>query len=240
MGQSADDETRAALIRHHRNAGLGRLIPSILHEVNDPLAYVISNLQQAILAVTELGGACDTTDLKELLHDALEGMQRIRRVADDLTGFAHGTALSMVTGDLNRIIDTALQIVQTDTSHRTRFELHMVELPPVHCHRYQLAQLFLHLCENAVEALGGTGVVRVSTSAGPAWVEVEISDGGPGISEGDLERVFEPFYTTKDGRSGLGLAIARQIAAAHGGSLTATHERGATFRFRLPAAGPDL
>ena len=224
------------MVRHHRNAGLGKLTASILHEVNDPLAYAISNLQQAVLAVSELSSAHDTGSLVELLHDALEGMQRIRHVADELRGFAHGTAFDMETADLNRIVEIALQIVQTDSNHRVSVEFHAGELPPVRCHRYQLALLFLHLFENAGDALGGSGVFRVTTSAGPSWVDAEVGDTGPGIPQDDLERVFEPFYTTREERAGLGLAIAREIATAHGGSLTATSGSGATFLLRVPVA----
>jgi signal transduction histidine kinase len=237
LRQRADaDETRAALVRHHRNAGLGKLTASILHEVNDPLAYVISNLQQASLAVSELGGALDTSHLKELLHDALEGMQRIRHVADELRGFAQGTALDMETADLNRVVEIALQIIETDSSHRVRVEFHAGDIPAVRCHRYQLALLFLHLLENAVEALGESGVVHVTTSAGPTWIDAEVGDTGPGIPEDELERVFEPLYTTKKERAGLGLAISREIATAHGGSLKALPGRGARFLLRIPVA----
>ena len=237
MRRRADaDETRAALVRHHRNAGLGKLTASILHEVNDPLAYVISNLQQADLAVSELGGAHDTGTIKELLHDALEGMQQIRRVTEELHGFAHGTALDMETADLNRVVEIALQIIETDTSHRVRVEFHAGDIPPVRCHRYQLALLFLHLLENSVEAHSGSGVVHVTTSAGPTWIDAEVSDSGPGIPEDELERVFEPLYSTKEERAGLGLAIAREIATAHGGSLTALPGSGGRFLLRIPVA----
>ena len=142
----------------------------------------------------------------------------------------------METADLNRIVEIAVQIVQTDTNHRVSVEFQAGELPPVRCHRYQLALLFLHVFENAVDALGGSGVVRVTTSAGPTWVDAEVGDAGPGIPQDDLERVFEPFYTTREERAGLGLAIAREIATAHGGSLTATPGSGATFLLRVPVA----
>ena len=117
------------------------------------------------------------------------------------------------------------------------------ELPPVTGDRVQLQQVVLNLILNAVEAIGsveaGARDLSISTEQDDSGVLVSVRDTGPGISPAQLERVFEAFYTTKSGGTGMGLAICRSIIDAHGGRLwaSANEPRGAVFQFTLPGAG---
>jgi signal transduction histidine kinase len=236
LQRSADvEDSGAARILRHHIAALGRLAPSIAHEVNDPLSYVTSNLRHALRMVEELEAGPVASELGELLHDALEGAERIRRVAEELRRLGRGSVQGMAPADLNEILGTVLQLVRAETKDRVAFELRLETLPPIRCHRYQLAELLLTLLENAVEASGGRGAVRVTTRAAPPWVEVEITDGGPGVRPDGADRLHEPCSSTNGGAAGLGLAISREIATVHGGSLTAASRGGALFQLRLPA-----
>ena len=239
MDRSADVEgTRAAPILGHHTAALGRLAPSIAHELNDPLSYVTSNLRHAIRMVAELEAGPAASELGELLQEALEGAERIHSVAEGLRRLGQGTVQGMALADLNQILETVLQIVRARTKDRVAFELCLATLPQVSCHRYQLAELLLTLLENTVEASGGRGAVRVTTRGAAPWVEVEISGGGAGILPDDSDRIHDPPSGAKGGATALGLAISREIARVHGGSLTAANCGGARFRLRLPAASP--
>jgi two-component system, NtrC family, sensor kinase len=108
----------------------------------------------------------------------------------------------------------------------------------------QLKQIFLNLIANARQAMPNGGTVRVDVRNDGDWVTASVSDDGPGIDPAVLERIFEPFYTTKrlTGGTGLGLSVSLGIAEAHGGSLTGSSERGrgATFTLRLPLANEEV
>jgi signal transduction histidine kinase len=117
------------------------------------------------------------------------------------------------------------------------------EVAPVHGDRVQLQQVVLNLILNAVEAMGaveaGTRELAISAERGHTGVLVAVRDSGPGVDPTRMDRVFEPFYTTKSSGTGMGLAICRSIIVAHGGRLwaDANEPRGAVFQFTLPASG---
>jgi signal transduction histidine kinase len=239
LHRSADvEDARAALALRHHIAALGRLAPSIAHEVSDPLSYVTSNLRHALRMVAELEAGPMACELGELLHEALEGAERIRSVAEGLRRLGQGTVQGMALADLNQILETVLQIVRARTKDRVAFELCLATLPQVGCHRYQLAELLLTLLESAIAASGDRGTVRVTTREAAPWVEVEICHGGAGIRPDAADPSHDPLSRRMEGAAGLGLAISREIAAVHGGSLTAAGCGGAPFRLRLPAGLP--
>jgi signal transduction histidine kinase len=112
-----------------------------------------------------------------------------------------------------------------------------VELPQVLADVAQLRQLLLNLVRNAREAMPGGGALCVTTRGGEGAVEIEVRDSGPGIEPSRLQRIFDPFFTTKERGTGLGLAMAQEIAQEHGGQLTCESAvgSGTTFILRLPA-----
>jgi signal transduction histidine kinase len=173
-------------------------------------------------------------DFGELLDETREGVSRIRRVGDDLRSFAQGVSGVMEPVDVNRLVDTALHIVVAEAKENVQFELRQGVLPNVLCQQYQITQVLLNLIQNAAESIVESGGVRVETRAVEDWVEVEIADDGPGIQLEQLDRIFEPFLTTKPDGSGLGLSISRDIVRAHGGSLDVqSSSEGTVFTLRL-------
>lgn len=229
------NEARTALSRQERVAALGKLAASISHEVNNPLSFLLSNLERA----AEYAEGLQSDELGELIQETREGADRLRSVGEELRSFAQGVAGTTDVADLNQLVETALHLLQAEAKDRISFERRFGKLPKVRCQCHQITQVLLDLLQNAVEAIEATGAVRVTTRSLDDWVEVEIADDGPGLSAEQLTRLFEPFYTTKESGRGLGLSIARDIATAHLGTLeAASTSRGGVFTLRLPAGVP--
>jgi signal transduction histidine kinase len=181
-------------------------------------------------------------DFGDLLGETQEGLDRIRRVGDDLRSFAQGTTGVMEPADLNRLCETALHIVKAEAKERVTFEFRPAVLPPVRCQRFQITQVLLNLMQNAAESIEDEGSVRICTRTARDWAEVEIADEGCGIAPDQRERIFEPFLTTKLKGSGLGLSISRDIVRAHRGSLDVQScpGEGSVFTLRLAVGGPGV
>jgi signal transduction histidine kinase len=156
--------------------------------------------------------------------------------------FAHGLPGVMDWVDINVVVETALHIVDTGDKEDLHFIRSLVpthQMPEVLCQRHQIAQVLLNLLQNAIQATEGTGTIEVKTRSVESWIEVEVSDDGPGLASDRRERVFDAFYTTKDEGTGLGLAISRDIVQAHKGTLQAIEAPiGARFLLRLPLEAP--
>lgn len=184
---------------------------------------------------SDLPGLVD--DFGELIEETREGADRIRHVGEELRGFAQGVTGVMEPVDVNTLVETAVHVARAEAKDRVEFELVLGILPPVRCNRYQVIQVLLNLLQNAIEAIAGPGSVRVTTRVVADLVEVEVADEGPGIDPCQIERIFEPFYSTKLQGTGLGLSISRDIAAAHRGCLEASGgPEGGLFRLRLPVS----
>ncbi len=274
-------EIRLTLSRQERIAATGRLAASIAHEINNPMSFLVSNLERAreyarILSDTvpsllelasiareldDSGRAIDPTlheaaqripdpvtsslvldlleDFQEVIAESYEGIQRIRNVGDDLRSFAHGTSGAPEPLDFNQLVETALHVVRAEVKDRASFECRLGVLPKLRGLRYQLIQVLVNLLKNAAESSDQPVTVRVETRAVGSFVELEVADDGPGVPASATERIFEPFYTTKETGSGLGLSVSRGIAAAHGGTLEAhSNMEGGLFLLRIPTSGP--
>ena len=198
----------------------------------DELRALAGQAERAVSG-SELSSA--SREFGELIGEALEGTDRIRRVGEDLRSFANGVAGTLEAIDLNALVETAVHIAGAEAKQQVEIERRLGVLPPVRCQRYQVTQVLLNLVQNAIEAIDGSGSVRVATRVENDHAVVEVTDDGPGFDSDQLGRMFEPFFSTKDDGSGLGLSISRDIAAAHRGSLDANcGPEGTTFRLRLP------
>jgi len=234
LRQLQADYSRAARI-----SMLGELATSIAHEVNQPLAAIVTNAEtsQRWLARDEpnLAKVAQlTTRIAESARRASEIVQRIR-------GMAARREPERAAVDLNEIVDEALMFVRHEIESRsialsTDFGS---GLPRVLGDRVQLQQVIVNLLVNAVQAQNGgaDGWISLATSAANGAVEFAIRDAGPGIVDEDLDRIFGSFFTTKDDGIGIGLALCQSIIVALGGTIIASNhpEGGALFRVSLPA-----
>ena len=252
-----DKEMQAKLLVADRMASLGTLAAGVAHEINNPLAYAMNNLEAVALRrlpaliarLRDLGD--DGADVAEelaraavMIDVAREGCDRMRDIVRDLRTFTRGADEDRrVPVDLRRVLDASVNLAWNEIRHRARLVKEYGETPLVVANEARLGQVFLNLLVNAAQALqvGGAedNVIRVITSSADGHVTVEVRDTGPGISAEHLARIFDPFFTTKPVGvgTGLGLWICQGIVSSLGGQISAENVPGggAAFRVTLPA-----
>jgi PAS domain S-box-containing protein len=239
--EEALHQAQAELAHVTRVVTMGELASSVAHEVNQPLAGLVTNGQACLRWL-----ARDPPDLAEAracLQRIVRDGTRAGEVIARMLAFARKAAPQPARLALNDVIAEVLALADGEL-RRHGVALHTdlaAGLPPVWGDRVQLQQVLLNLLLNGVDAMRGVtdrprALLVRSRKDGAEGVLVAVQDAGPGIALQDLERVFEPFYTTKPTGLGLGLAISRSIIEAHGGRLwaAAQDEQGATFQFTLP------
>lgn len=251
--RQAPDE-QAEIVNQARLTALGTMVAGLAHELNTPLGAIHSNHDVIERALRKL---------QDILEDEVvtpDELAQVRRIVKAMDGVLHTNAIAvdrmvkLVEGlrtfgrpdradidrvDLHEGIESTLMIL----SHELK-EVEVVRnfgtLPAVECYPNRINQVFVNLMHNAQQAMEGRGVLTIETSVTDDGrsVEVVVRDTGRGIPKGNLSKIFQPGFTTKAGRvgMGIGLAICRQIVDQHGGRLTAESEpgEGAVFRMRLP------
>ncbi len=232
------DDTRASLLLAERRATLGTLAGGVGHELRN-----IAQIQVA--AVDELGSALEADeDLRELARTILPDLER---VGEHIT--AHGQRLMQLARpgpdrvqplDLNTVVrDVVAMLRGAGKLHRVECQTELSSEPiTVTVNRTRIEQILVNLIVNAADAIDNSdGTITVAVHADGDRVACEVRDTGPGIPRDELEKIFQPFFTTKgDLGTGLGLPVAREIVQSYGGALTVTSEsgKGTTFRFDLP------
>jgi len=251
---------RAALQQRVRQSqkleAVGRLAAGVAHEINNPMAYVRSNLSQLRSRWTVLRGDLEKLagaaplmgsldECEELIDESLEGVDRTLSIVRDMKEFSRGGESERKPADLRQIIDSAVRVASAQAPAAVRVERRDGdELPLVSCAANQLHQVLVNLVVNAIEAVGASGRVQVVTRREEAELVVEVEDDGPGMTDETRERLFDPFFTTKAAGegTGLGLAISYEIVRSHGGEIRARSAEGpgTVMELRLPCAGGDI
>jgi two-component system, NtrC family, sensor histidine kinase HydH len=231
------EATVETLRRADRLATLGTLAAGMAHEVRNPLGA--------------LGGALEIIDgdfpaghpHREFLDILRREVGRLGVITGKYLDYARPQAPELRPTDVNGLVRSAIELIEKSAGRaRVRIASDLApELPraladPVHVH-----QALVNVLLNGVQAMPEGGLLEVETGLAGGALEIRVRDHGAGLPEGPVERLFEPYFTTKPGGSGLGLAVSRQIARAHGGSLAAENVAGggALFRLSLPLAPPD-
>jgi two-component system, LuxR family, sensor kinase FixL len=233
-------EAQAELAHVSRVATLGELTVSIAHEVNQPLAGVVTNGEAGLRwlkrPVPELAEV--TASIERMIADARRASEVIKR----LRALGSKAAPQPVPVDINELVRDTLTLVQREIGgHQIKLTLSLNEdLPTVLGDRVQLQQVLINLIVNAVQAMDSTDANRreltISSAPNETGVTLEIADSGPGFSSDDAAKLFSAFFTTKAEGMGMGLSICRSIVEAHGGTLRARSPDGggAPFEFKLP------
>ncbi len=234
----------ARLLQADRMTSIGILAAGIAHEINNPLAFVVANLQ---FLSEQLAGS--DAGLREALTHAQEGAARVQQVVKQLRGFSVGGDERRLPVDLRAILDASVLMVSHEIAQRAKLVRHFDEVDPVLGSEPQLTQVFVHLLVNAAHAIPENGAanheIRLSLRASGNQAVVEVADTGSGILPENLRRIFDPFFTTKPIGlgTGMGLSICHGIVTAHHGEISVESEpgRGTTFRVTLPLAArlPD-
>jgi len=231
--------TQKELVRSERLAALGELAAVVAHEVRNPLAVIIN----AVGTLRRLLRPAGETAL--LLSMVGEELERIGRIVSDMLDFARPSAPHMQDESLGEIVEAAVEAVEAaKAAEAVRLCVAVpADLPRVRVDRRLMHQALVNLLLNGVQATPRGGQVdvtasRAATSRGPT-LRVAVRDQGSGIDETARARLFEPFFTTKSSGTGLGLAVVKRIAEAHGGSVHVDGGpgEGATFMLDLPLAG---
>ena len=184
-------------------------------------------------------------DLPQLLSESREGIERVTKIVQDLKDFSHvGRDEPMRPSDIERGLESTLNIVWNDLKYKVRIEKHYSPLPPVECHPSEINQVLMNLLINAGQSIAERGTIVLATGTEDGEVWINISDSGCGIPEESLQRIFDPFYTTKPiGRgTGLGLSICYSIIAKHHGRIEVSSRvgTGTIFRVVLPITQPVI
>jgi two-component system sensor kinase FixL len=243
QAELAVQQQRNELTHLSRVTTLGELSGSLAHELNQPLAAILSNAQAAQRFLAR--DNADLAEIQDILKDIVNEDKRAVEVIQRLRLLLKKGEVQHLPVNLNNVVEEVLKIISSDlVNHNINVNIDLAEqLPAVIGDRVQLQQVLLNLIMNACEAMSHTNADRrrlfVHTERnGVDKVQVSVGDQGPGIPSESLGSIFEPFFTTKLQGMGLGLPICRTIITAHGGQLWAINNNpcGAVFHFKLPTS----
>ena len=262
-----NEKYKAMLEKADRMAAFGELLPGIVHEIGNPLSFISSNLFNSKKMITKLLSFIDDFEalpmsdiikttigdhkkainydylknrLLEIVERSQSGAARVRSILDDVRRLSKSTnSEEFVKSDINRAIETTLNIMQNEFNKRITVEKNLGELPEIECHIGQINQVLMNILINAGHAIEKNGRIVIVTRLLPARrISIEISDSGKGIAEADMERIFEPFFTTKPENigTGLGLSISHDIIKKHHGEIQIVSQpgTGTTVTVTLP------
>jgi PAS domain S-box-containing protein len=237
---------REELAHVTRVSTVGELTASVAHELNQPLGAILSNAEAAEMFLAADPPALD--EVREILADIRKDDQRASEVIRRTRGLLRKHELAPQSIEINEAVEEVLKLLNIDASTRKvamKFE-RAADLPLVWCDPVHFQQVVLNLVMNSMEAMAGLPEEKrqVVVHTGPGdngTVKIAVADSGPGIPVDRLPKLFEHFFTTKEGGMGMGLSIARTIVVAHHGQIWAENNpiAGATFYFTMPVAKED-
>lgn len=233
-------EAQQELAHASRLALVGELTAAIAHEINQPLGAILSNADAAEMLLESLPTSLD--EVRQILADIRNDDLRASEVIRRLRALLRKREIEMQSLDLNEVVSEVLYLVRAEAQRRgvTAETEFAKNLPFVHGDKVHVQQVLLNLFLNGMEAMVSLPAARKLTVRTVLnvdnFVEVSVTDAGPGIPSDRLQRLFEPFFSTKKEGMGLGLSIARSLVEAHGGRIMAENnpDGGATFRITLP------
>ncbi len=262
------EHSRMQMLQKEKMASIGQLAAGVAHEINNPVGYVLSNLTSLDKYFTrmcdyttwlqELANRGEDEvlrqmlsqrrrelkldfmmeDVGDLMAESVEGAQRIRSIVQNLKTFSRVDEAELKPVDLNECIESTINIVWSEIKYKAELVRDLGDFPLLECYPQQLSQVFMNLLVNAAQAIEGQGSIEIRSWQQGDNVCVSVSDTGIGIEKEHIERIFEPFYTTKPvGQgTGLGLSIIYEIVQKHGGDIQvqSVPGQGTTFTLSFP------
>jgi signal transduction histidine kinase len=221
------------LVRSERLAAVGKIAAVITHEVRNPLSSIGLNTE---LLEEEL--AAESDEAKALCRAIHGEVDRLTAITEEYLRFARLPRPKLEREHVNGIVNDVVEFQREDLALRgVKVEARLAEdLPTIAADEAQLRQALLNLIRNAADAMTGGGTLTLATARTEEGVDIRVADTGAGIAPDALAKIFEPFFSTKEGGTGLGLALTQQIVAEHGGKILVESQpgRGTTFTVRLP------
>jgi len=266
------EDAHNQLLQAEKMASIGQLAAGVAHEINNPIGFVNSNLgvlQSYVHKLLSLLAAYENCepelsaesrdalqalkheadlnylrdDVSDLLNESLGGLQRVKRIVQDLKDFSHISDSEMIWANLEDGLESTLNVVWNELKYKAEVVKDYGKLPEVECIPSQLNQVFMNLLVNAAQAITEHGKITLRTRQEGENVRVEISDTGSGIAQEIINRIFDPFFTTKPvgTGTGLGLSITHGIIRKHGGHIDVLSEsgKGTTFSITIPIRQPQ-
>jgi PAS domain S-box-containing protein len=246
--ETARNEMREQILLSERMASVGMLAAGVAHEINNPLAAVVVNLELAakeLREAREAGEPLALDRIEEDVRDAREGAGRVREIVRDLKIFSKPEEDKRGAVDLVRVLDSTLRMAWNEIKHRARLVKDFAAAPLAWGNESRLGQVFLNLVVNAAQAIpeGSAQKNEIRVVLGTddrGWAVVEIEDTGSGMPAEVREKLFTPFFTTKPAGvgTGLGLAMCHRIVSGLGGriSFRSSEGVGTTFLVAIPPA----
>lgn len=237
-------EMQSRMVMAERMASVGTLAAGVAHEINNPLAYMMVNLEFVMTALDGMDIG-DNSEIRGALDDTIDGARRVKLVVQDLKTFGRTDPAERGQASLHEVLSMSCNMAWNEIRHRAHLVREFGDDTIIKGSPSKLGQVFVNLLVNAAQSMplgrADKGEIRVRSAIDPSGsLVVEIIDNGEGIEAGVLQRVFEPFFTTKSvgEGTGLGLSICHNIIRTLGGEIEAESEvgRGTTFRLTLPVA----
>ena len=230
-------ETQAMLIHSEKMNAMGHLVAGMAHEINNPVAFIASNLHGMHGAMEDLMAAFEQmetvaldseivdraevvaalrdnfaidyaiTDIQEALTASISGLVRVKKLVENLRTFSRLDEAEYKPTDLRQCLESTLAVIASELRNRIQVTLDLPDLPLIPCFAAQLGQVFMNLFLNAIQAIDGPGTIRVSAQEVGPEVVLTFTDSGSGIPADVLPKIFNPFFTTKPVGSGTGLGL---------------------------------
>jgi two-component system, NtrC family, sensor kinase len=253
--------TQTQLVQSAKLASLGELVAGIAHELNNPIGFIYSNIShlreysQALfkiidksrinkneldLLVVEEDYEYIKKDFPKLIQSCEEGSHRAKEIVIGLRNFSRADEEKTEAFDVNKGIDSTLKLLGGEIKNRAKVIKDYHDLPMVNCNVNQMKQVFMNILNNAAQAIQENGEIKITTNyiSDLKKVRIQIKDNGIGIKKENIEKIFDPFYTTKSvgEGTGLGLSISYGIVRSHGGDIgvESTVGKGTLFTVDLP------
>lgn len=223
--------------RFDRLAYLGKLAGGLAHEIKNPLSTIMVNLD---LLREDLEGRGESTDKMALRKVEIlkQETERLEEMLEDFLSLTKGLEIDASPLNIDTVVEEVLDFVGPELQRRgvEVRKFFDADIPPCKADRNLIKQALLNIVINAKDAMKDGGELMVRTSAGPDSVRISITDTGSGIPDSQLQRIWDPYFTTKKEGSGLGLPTAKRIIEEHGGTIEALSEpgRGSSFTIVLP------
>ncbi len=259
------EKANAQLLQSEKLAAIGQLAAGVAHEINNPIGYVFSNLKtlagyvhDLLRIIDAIDGAADLDELRQLkrsleydyirsdvealIGESEDGIDRVKKIITSLKDFSHIDDDEFRLADLHRGLDSTLNVVNNELKYKAEVVKEYGELPEVECIPSQINQVMMNLLVNAAHAIEQFGRITLRSGQQDDWVWLEVEDSGQGIEPHLLNRIYEPFFTTKPvGKgTGLGLSLSYNIVRKHSGRIEVFSQpgQGARFRVWLPTRQP--
>jgi signal transduction histidine kinase len=233
-------ELREQLIQSQKLMALGEISTGIAHEINNPLNIIMQEAELIRVDLKDEPGPREMDEVRESLDVVIKQVERCSDITHKLLDFARNRRPVTQTADINRLLVDMMSLVERETASKDIqiVKMFSADIPKIKTDPPLLRQVFLNLLNNAVQAIDGKGMIFVTTRYADGMACAEIRDTGPGIAGENLERIFNPFFTTKppgEG-TGLGLSVSLRIVVQLGGDIQVRSEpgKGAAFTVRIP------